>query len=92
MAQAFTVCQAMANAVHHTKSLDNTKLRDWLADRTTGDPVKTIQGGYQFDDKGLTTERDVLLLQWQDGELRHVYPTGDEYPEAAQLQWPMNNW
>jgi branched-chain amino acid transport system substrate-binding protein len=92
MAQAFTVCQAMANAVHHTKSLDNTKLRDWLAGRTTDDPVETIQGGYQFDDKGLTKDRDVLLLQWQSGKLAHVYPTGDEYPEAGQLQWPMNNW
>jgi branched-chain amino acid transport system substrate-binding protein len=92
MAQAFTVCQAMANAVHHTESLDNTKLRDWLASRTTDDPVNTIQGGYQFDDKGLTADRDVLLLQWQGGELKHVYPTGDEYPEAAGIQWPISNW
>lgn len=92
MAQAFTVCQAMANAVHYTESLDNTKLRDWLASRTVDDPVKTIQGGYQFDDKGLTEGRDVLLLQWQNGELRHVFPTGDEYPDAAALRWPMSNW
>jgi branched-chain amino acid transport system substrate-binding protein len=92
MAQAFTVCQAMANAVHHTESLDNTKLRDWLAGRSTDDPVKTIQGGYQFDEKGLTEDRDVLLLQWQDGELTHVFPTGDDYPEAGQIQWPMSNW
>jgi branched-chain amino acid transport system substrate-binding protein len=92
MAQAFTVCQAMANAVHHTESLDNTKLRDWLAERTTEEPVKTIQGGYQFDDKGLTKDRDVLLLQWQDGELKHVYPTGDEYSDIAGINWPMPNW
>ena len=92
MAQAFTVCQAMANAVHHTKTLDNTKLRDWLADRTTADPVKTIQGGYQFDDKGLTKDRDVLLLQWQDGELKHVFPTGEEYSESAKITWPIPNW
>jgi branched-chain amino acid transport system substrate-binding protein len=92
MAQAFSVCQAMANAVHHTKSLDNTALRDWLAERTTDDPVKTIQGGYQFDDKGLTKDRDVLLLQWQDGELRHVFPKGEEYADSTDLQWPMPNW
>lgn len=92
MAQAFTVCQAMANAVHHTESLDNTKLRDWLAGRTTDDPVKTIQGGYQFDDKGLTKDRDVLLLQWQDGELTHVFPTGEEYADSAAIDWPMANW
>lgn len=92
MAQAFSVCQAMANAVHHTESLDNTALRDWLAERTTDDPVKTIQGGYQFDDKGLTKDRDVLLLQWQDGELRHVFPKGEEYANSADLRWPMPNW
>lgn len=92
MAQAFTVCQAMANAVHHTETLDNTELRDWLAERTTADPVKTIQGGYQFDERNLTEDRDVLLLQWQDGELKHVYPTGEEYPDAAAIEWPMSNW
>lgn len=92
MAQAFTVCQAMANAVHHTKSLDNTKLRDWLAERTSDDPVKTIQGGYQFDEKGLTKDRDVLLLQWQDGELNQVFPTGDEYADTTKIDWPMPNW
>jgi branched-chain amino acid transport system substrate-binding protein len=92
MAQAFTVCQAMANAVHHTESLDNTRLRDWLAERTADDPVKTIQGGYQFDDKGLTEDRDVLLLQWQDGELKHVFPEGDEYGNRADVVWPMPNW
>lgn len=91
MAQAFTVCQAMANAVHHTDSLDNTKLRDWLADRTTDDPVKTIQGGYQFDDKGLTKDRDVLLLQWQAGELKQVFPTGEEYTDSAKINWPISN-
>jgi len=92
MAQAFTVCQAMANAVHHTQTLDNTKLRDWLADRTTDDPVSTIQGGYQFDDRGLTEDRDVLLLQWQDGELNQVFPSGEEFPEAASINWPIRNW
>ena len=92
MAQAFTVCQAIANAVHHTESLDNTEIRDWLAERTVDNPVKTIQGGYQFDDKNLTAERDVLLLQWQDGELKHVFPTGDEYADSADIVWPMPNW
>jgi branched-chain amino acid transport system substrate-binding protein len=92
MAQAFAVCQAMANAVHHTKSLDNTKLRDWLDERSEDDPVKTIQGPYHFDDKNLTAGRDVLLLQWQDGELKHVYPATDEFPDKTELQWPIQNW
>jgi branched-chain amino acid transport system substrate-binding protein len=91
-AQAFTACQALAAAVNATKSLDNTKLRDWIADRTASDPIKTIQGPYHFDEKGLTADRDVLLLQWQDGELRHIFPTGDEYPDPAKIQWPMPNW
>lgn len=92
MAQAFTVCQAAAQAVDEADTLDNAKLRDWLADRTAADPIKTIQGDYHFDDKGLTADRDVLLLQWQDGELKQIYPTGEEYPDVAKVVWPTPNW
>jgi branched-chain amino acid transport system substrate-binding protein len=92
MAQAFTVCQALANAVYATKTTDNTKIRDWLASRSASDPVKTIQGDYHFDDKGLTADRDVLLLQWQHGELRFIYPKTDVLPDVAKVEWPMPNW
>ncbi|MPZ53441.1 MAG: ABC transporter substrate-binding protein [Acidimicrobiia bacterium] len=90
--QAFVVCQTMAQAIEAVGSTDNTEIRDWLASRTADDPVRTTQGDYYWDDIGLTADRDVLLLQWQDGELRFVYPRGDEYSTAVDLQWPKPEW
>ena len=91
-AQAFAVCQAAEQAIRATGGTDNTKIRDWLASRTASDPIKTVQGDYHFDDIGLTDGRDVLLLQWQDGQLNFIYPTGSEYPDTADIVWPTPNW
>ncbi len=92
-AQAFAVCESLANGVYATKSLDNTKIRGWLASRTTQDPDKTIQGAYHFTDTGLTADRDVILLQWQDGVLKPIYPNDPKLiPSVAKVQWPMPNW
>ena len=87
-AQAFAVCQAMAYAVEETETLDNVEIKEWLDERTAEDPIPTIQGDYYFDEDGLTAERDVLLLQWQDGELKHIFPPGEEYPGEAKIQYP----
>jgi branched-chain amino acid transport system substrate-binding protein len=92
MAQGFAVCEALANAVQDTKSLDNKKSRDWLAGRTADDPVKWIQGDYHFDDKGLTADRDVLLLQWQNEKLQFIYPEGGVIKDLKKPIWPMPNW
>ena len=91
-AQAFVVCQTMAQAIEAVGSTDNTELRDWLASRTAEDPVPTIQGDYYWDEIGLTADRDVLLLQWQDGELAFVYPRGDTYATATDLRWEPPRW
>lgn len=90
-AQAFTVCQAAEQAMLATKGTNQEKIRDWLSARTAKDPIKTVQGDYHFDSKGLTADRDVLLLQWQGGELKPIYPTGDEYPGTAKIIWPMQD-
>lgn len=91
-AQAFAVCQTMAEAIDAVGSTDNTKIRDWMASRSEDDPVQTIQGPYYWDDKGLTAGRDVVLLQWQDGELRFIYPQSEEYPDVADVLWPKPRW
>jgi branched-chain amino acid transport system substrate-binding protein len=91
-AQAFTVCQAADQAIRATGGTDNTKIRDWLAARTAADPVKTVQGDYHFDETGLTADRDVLLLQWQNGKLKPIYPIGPEYPGTVKIIWPDTNW
>ena len=91
--QSFAVCESLANGVDATKSLDNTKIRDWLASRTAQDPDKTIQGNYHFTSTGLTSDRDVILLQWQDGTLKVIYPNDPKLiPGVAKVQWPMPNW
>lgn len=90
-AQAFTVCQTMEQAIRAVESTDNTAIRDWLASRTADDPVRTIQGDYYFDEKGLTAERDVLLQQWQEEELRFIFPLGEEY-QAVDPIYPKPEW
>ncbi|MCD6013941.1 MAG: branched-chain amino acid transporter substrate-binding protein [Solirubrobacterales bacterium] len=87
-AQSFAVCQAMAYAAEEAGTIDNTEIKTWLDERTAEDPIPTIQGDYFFDEDGLTAERDVLLRQWQDGELKHIFPQGEEYPDQAKIQYP----
>jgi branched-chain amino acid transport system substrate-binding protein len=91
-AQPFTACQTIAQAIEAVGSTDNTAIRDWMASRTAEDPALTIQGPFQFDELGLTADRDVLMLQWQDGELNFVFPRGDAYATSIDLQWPKPEW
>ena len=83
----FATCQGMAQAITETNSADNTVLRDWLAARTADDPVKTILGNFHWDDRGLPLDKPFLITQWQDGELKFVYPLG-QFPGTSDLVWP----
>jgi branched-chain amino acid transport system substrate-binding protein len=83
----FATCQGMAQAINATNSTDNTVLRDWLAARTAEDPVKTVLGDLHWDDKGLPLDKPFLITQWQNGELKFVYPLG-QFPGTADLVWP----
>jgi branched-chain amino acid transport system substrate-binding protein len=87
----FAVCQAMEQAVRATGTTDNTVLRDWLASRTQDDPVRTIQGDYYWDERGLPIGRHYLLTQWQDENLEFIYPR-DEFPGVVDLLWPKPEW
>jgi branched-chain amino acid transport system substrate-binding protein len=87
----FATCQGMVQAVAAVGSTDNTKIRDWLAARTADDPVKTILGNFHWDDKGLPQGKAFLITQWQGGELKFVYPTG-QFSGTADLVWPKPNW
>ncbi len=83
----FATCQGIAQAIAETKSTDNTVLRDWLAARTADAPVRTILGNFHWDEKGLPVDKPFLITQWQDGELKFVYPLG-QFPGTADLVWP----
>jgi branched-chain amino acid transport system substrate-binding protein len=83
----FATCQGMAQAIAAANSTDNTVLRDWLAARTAEDPVKTILGSFHWDEKGLPLDKPFLITQWQNGELKFVYPIG-QFPGTSDLVWP----
>ena len=83
----FATCQGMAQAIAEANSADNTVLRDWLAARTKDAPVKTILGDFHWDEKGLPLDKAFLITQWQNGELKFVYPLG-QCPGTSDLVWP----
>jgi branched-chain amino acid transport system substrate-binding protein len=87
----FAVCQGMEQAVRATGTTDNAELSAWLRERTADDPVRTIMGDFHWDERGLPVDRDVVLTQWQEGELRFVYPIG-EFDNVVDMIYPKPEW
>lgn len=87
----FAVGQTMEQAIRATGTTNNTVLRDWLAARTKEDPIKTVIGERYWDERGLPIDKAFLVTQWQDGELKFVYPVG-EFPGTSDLIWPKPEW
>jgi branched-chain amino acid transport system substrate-binding protein len=81
----------MEQAVRATESTDNTVIRDWLANRTESDPVETILGPFYWDDRGLPQNKPFIMNQWQDEQLKFVYPKG-QFPGVVDLLWPKPQW
>lgn len=82
----FAVCQGMEQAVIGTGGTDNAAMSEWLHSRE-GDPVRTIMGDFVWDERGLPGGRAFLVNQWQDGELKLVYPVG-EFEGTVDLVYP----
>jgi len=82
----FATCQGMDQAIRATGSTDNDVLRDWLAGRTAEEPVRTILGDFHWDERGLPLGKPFLITQWQDQELKFVYPV-DQFPGTSPLLW-----
>jgi branched-chain amino acid transport system substrate-binding protein len=83
----FAACQGLEQAVRATGTTDNLVLSEWLHARTKEDPVRTILGPFQWDERGVTKDRSSLVTQWQGDELKLVFPT-DEFEGAADLIYP----
>ncbi len=83
----FAACEGMEQAVRATKSLDNLVISDWLHARTKSDPVRTILGPFQWDERGVTKGRASLVMQWQGDKLNLVFPT-DEFEGAKDFIYP----
>ena len=87
----FAVCQGMEQAILGAGSIDQVAMRDWLHARTADDPVTTVLGDFYWDEKGLPIDRNYLLTQWQDGELKLVFPVG-EFEGTVDLVFPKPEW
>ena len=86
----FALCQGIDQAVRATGSVDNTKLINWLRSRTEKDPVRTVMGAFHWDEYGLPIGKSFLMVQWQGGELKFIYPT-NEFPTSAMVS-PKPKW
>lgn len=86
--QAFYV---LVDALERTTTLSPKVLRDALAATKITDPNNKamIMPGKQiaFDEGGQNQEAGAVLVQWQKGDLKIVYPTALADP-ATQVTWP----
>lgn len=82
-ATAYSVGQVLEYAVNTAQSFDNEELADVL--HTPGLSVMTVQGPIEWAPTGAPIG-DSNLLQWQDGELQLIWPTG---VATAEYLWPM---
>jgi len=87
----FAVCQGLEQAIIGVGAVDQAAMKDWLHARTAADPVKTVLGDFYWDERGLPPGRNYLLTQWQNGELKMVFPIG-EFPGTVDLQYPKPEW
>lgn len=86
----FAVCQGIEQAITGANSTDNAKMREWLHARTKDNPVRTVLGRFSWDERGLAKDKEHIMTQWQDGQLKFVYPKGEfegvvpfSYPKAG---------
>lgn len=83
----FAACQGMEQAVRATGTTDNLVISEWLHARTKEDPVRTILGPFQWDERGVTRDRSSLVVQWAGDRLKLVFPT-DEFEGVEDLTYP----
>lgn len=83
----FAVCQGIEQAIVGAGSTDNRAMGAWLSSRTRDEPVRTILGRFNWDERGLPADKPFLMTQWNDGELQFVYPT-DEFEGVDRMTYP----
>jgi len=69
-AATYSAIEVLGAAVAATKSLDQTKLRDWLMEH----PVETVQGTFKAGPYGIGTQFKQYMFQIQDGGRKLVWP------------------
>jgi branched-chain amino acid transport system substrate-binding protein len=87
VAEAYSVGQAIAQAVAATHSLDNAKIISYLH---SGATLDSVQGPVKFNSLGENTAGKTLTFQWQNGTLAQTLPTttaGSKPPVYPKPPW-----
>jgi branched-chain amino acid transport system substrate-binding protein len=87
VAEAYSVGQAVAQAVAATHSLDNAKIISYLHSGVT---LNTVQGPVKFNSLGENGAAAAFVFQWQKGNQVQVLPVGASGSKAAT--YPKPNW
>ena len=87
VAEAYSVGQAVAQAVAATHSLDNAKIISYLH---TGATLDSVQGPVKFDSKGENGAAAAFVFQWQKGNQVQVLPAGASGSKPPT--YPKPNW
>lgn len=69
-ASAYAACQLYERAITHAQSIDNAKLRDYIAALDT----VTVLGRFKVDPTGKQVGHNSFIIQWQDGKKEIVWP------------------
>jgi branched-chain amino acid transport system substrate-binding protein len=87
VAEAYSVGQAVAQAVAATHSLDNAKIIAYLHSGVT---LNTVQGPVTFNSKGENGAAAAFVFQWQKGNQVQVLPVGAS--ASKPVTYPKPNW
>jgi len=87
VAEAYSVGQAVAQAVAATHSLDNSKIISYLHSGVT---LNTVQGPVKFNSLGENGAAAAFVFQWQKGNQVQVLPVGASGSKPAT--YPKPNW
>ena len=83
-AMGFAAGQVLAKAISRAGTLDREKIRHELAALD----MVTIVGRYRVDYRGMQVRRSPLIIQWQEGQKRVIWPealsNGQLRPENGQ--------
>ncbi len=89
--EAYVMIWVIADAVERAGSTDPVKVRDAMAKTNLAKGPGSVMPGchVEFDDKGWNKHVHPVILQWQKGQLRTVYPDSDARVKPV---WPVPAW
>jgi branched-chain amino acid transport system substrate-binding protein len=87
VAEGYSVGMVMQQAVTATKSLDQTKIINYLH---SGATLNSAQGPVQFNSQGENPKPAAYVFQWQNGKFVQVLPVGAS--GSVPIQYPKPAW